>query len=286
MEAKSLTSAPDRPGKTSVWTTQRTRGKYDAAEHAPSSTQPPALSIGSLDSVRTVFWQAYKHLFPPHSLAAQTPSGSVVISWSIMDDPHARYPYAAPVLLRFDEALVDAMWKGLRPVRSFPERARRHHRLNSGARQPQAREAEVVRHLAHHQHLRDHPRVREHRIAACRAPEHDGRRPVEQLFQRVARDLAGGREDARQRVVIGCELQDLRRRPAAMQGHDEVFRRLDGCFQFLRQGRCVPQPAFAQGGRAQRQGIGQVLPVRAEAGVAVAERERDHCNCAPRAPNR
>lgn len=111
MEAKSLTSAPDRPGKTSVWTTQRAPGKYDAAEPSPSTTQPPTVSVGSLDNVRTVFWQAYKHLFPPHSLAAQTPNGSIVISWSIMDDPHARYPYAAPVLLRFDEALVDAMWK-------------------------------------------------------------------------------------------------------------------------------------------------------------------------------
>ena len=111
MEAKSPSSVPDRPGKTSVWTTRRTPGKYDAAEPAPSSTQPPTLSVGSLDNVRTVFWQAYRHLFPPHSLAAQTPNGSVVISWSIMDDPHASHPYAAPVLLRFDEAMVEAMWK-------------------------------------------------------------------------------------------------------------------------------------------------------------------------------
>jgi hypothetical protein len=111
MEAKPPVSAPDRPGKTSIWTTQRSAGRYDVAQEAPSSTQPPSLSVGSLDNVRTVFWQAYRHLFPPHSLAAQTPTGSVVISWSIMDDPHAKYPYAAPVLLRFDEALVEAMWK-------------------------------------------------------------------------------------------------------------------------------------------------------------------------------
>lgn len=111
MDTKVATHAPDRPGKTSVWTTQRSAGKYDVAEPGPASTQPPSLSVGSLDNVRSVFWQAYKHLFPPHSLAAQTPSGSVVISWSIMDDPHAKYPYAAPVLLRFDEAVVDAMWR-------------------------------------------------------------------------------------------------------------------------------------------------------------------------------
>ena len=111
MEAKSPTSAPARPGRTSVWTTQRASGRHEAAEPSPSSTQPPTVSVGSLDNVRMVFWQAYKHLFPPHSLAAQTPGGSVVLSGSIMDDPHACYPAAAPVLLRFDEALVEAMWK-------------------------------------------------------------------------------------------------------------------------------------------------------------------------------
>jgi hypothetical protein len=64
-----------------------------------------------------VFWHSYRHLFPPHSMAAQTPNGSVVISWSIMDDPQARYPYAAPVMLRFDESLVDTMWKAELPQR-------------------------------------------------------------------------------------------------------------------------------------------------------------------------
>jgi hypothetical protein len=37
------------------------------------------------------------------------PNGSVVISWSVIDDPHARYPYAAPVMLRFEPELLDAM---------------------------------------------------------------------------------------------------------------------------------------------------------------------------------
>jgi hypothetical protein len=73
--------------------------------------------VGSLDNVRSVFWQAYRHLFPPHALAAQTPNGNVVISWSIMDEPGARYPYAAPVMLRFDQDLVDAMWKVAPPQR-------------------------------------------------------------------------------------------------------------------------------------------------------------------------
>jgi hypothetical protein len=111
MEVKGSANVPERPGKTSIWTTARAAGKYDLPESAPSSTQPPSVSVGSLDNVRAVFWHAYRHLFPPHSLAAQTPNGSVVISWSIMDEPGAKYPYAAPVMLRFDEALVDTMWK-------------------------------------------------------------------------------------------------------------------------------------------------------------------------------
>src|SRR3954470_19783137 len=117
METKSASAVPDRPGKTSFWTTQRAAGKYDRPETAPSSTQPPTLSVGTLDNVRSVFWNAYRHLFPPHSLAAQTPNGSVVISWSIMDEPDARYPYAAPVMLRFDQDLLDAMWKATPPQR-------------------------------------------------------------------------------------------------------------------------------------------------------------------------
>jgi hypothetical protein len=101
----------DLPGKTSFWTMARSAGKYDASESAPSSTQPPTIGVGSLDNVRSAFWQAYRHLFPPHSLAAQTPNGSMVISWSILDEPGARYPYAAPVMLRFEPALLQAMWK-------------------------------------------------------------------------------------------------------------------------------------------------------------------------------
>jgi hypothetical protein len=89
-----------------------------------AATQP---GIGGLDNVRTIFWLAYRHLFPPHSLAKQTSNGSVVISWSVMDDPQAKYPYAAPVMLRFDESLMETMWKS-----EFPDRldiARKHEPL-------------------------------------------------------------------------------------------------------------------------------------------------------------
>ncbi|WP_299763933.1 hypothetical protein [Ramlibacter sp.] len=90
----------------------RGAGKFEPPESVPSVSYPHApVGITSLDNVRAAFWQAYRHLFPPHSLAAQTPNGSIVISWSILDEPHARYPYAAPVMLRFDGQLVDTMSK-------------------------------------------------------------------------------------------------------------------------------------------------------------------------------
>ncbi|RYY55951.1 MAG: hypothetical protein EOO24_63015 [Comamonadaceae bacterium] len=63
----------------------------------------------ALDPLRSAFWQAFRHLFPPHAQAAQTRNGSIVISWSVEDEPHAPHPYAAPVMLRFDAQLVDAM---------------------------------------------------------------------------------------------------------------------------------------------------------------------------------
>src|SRR5206468_13015058 len=66
----------------------------------------------ALSDVRSASSQPERHLFPPHQLAAQTPNGSVVISWSVMHEPQARYPYAAPVMLRFEPELLDAMSRG------------------------------------------------------------------------------------------------------------------------------------------------------------------------------
>jgi hypothetical protein len=102
---------PERAGKTSMWANSRGSGKRGDRQAGPRSTQPPHPAVGSLDTVRAVFWHAYRHLFPPHSLAAQTQNGSVLISWSIMEEPGAKYPYAAPVMLRFDEELVQTMWR-------------------------------------------------------------------------------------------------------------------------------------------------------------------------------
>lgn len=102
--------APQRSGKTSAWIPFCGAGKQPAPESVPCVAYPHAPDgLQSLDPLRSSFWQAYRHLFPPHSLAAQTTNGSIVISWSVEDEPHARYPYAAPVMLRFDEGLLDAM---------------------------------------------------------------------------------------------------------------------------------------------------------------------------------
>lgn len=62
-----------------------------------------------LDPIRTVFWEAFRHLFPAHAKAVQTSAGSLIISWSIKGDPAARFPYATPITVRFEEELMRAM---------------------------------------------------------------------------------------------------------------------------------------------------------------------------------
>jgi hypothetical protein len=62
-----------------------------------------------LDPIRTVFWEAFRHLFPGHAKAVQTSAGSLIISWSIKGDPAARFPYATPITVRFEEELIRAM---------------------------------------------------------------------------------------------------------------------------------------------------------------------------------
>jgi hypothetical protein len=101
-------------------------------ELQPRTTRPPSVEeeASSLDAVRTAFWFAYRHLFPAHSVAAQMPNGGVLISWSIANEPNAHFPYAAPVVLRFDEALLAGMWEA-EPA----ERVRTAHRFEPLLRQ-------------------------------------------------------------------------------------------------------------------------------------------------------
>lgn len=109
MRAETGSTAWDRQRRTSPRATSRPSGQHDMSNAASSSTQSSVLGIGTLDNVRAALWQSYRHLFPPHALAAQSPNGSLVISWSIQDEPHASYPYATPVVLRFEDALIEAL---------------------------------------------------------------------------------------------------------------------------------------------------------------------------------
>lgn len=135
MEVPSAVSF-ERPGKTSGWIQFRPSRKPPAAAsrgRGPLLAGRSSAPAGALDPVRAVFWQTYRHLFPPHALAAQTDNGSIVISWSVQDDPHAYYPYAAPVMLRFDDQVIAAMQRSdVRQQRRIAE----HHesRLREGMR--------------------------------------------------------------------------------------------------------------------------------------------------------
>lgn len=78
-----------------------------ASPSSPSARRP---GKAELDSVRSDVWQAYRHLFPPHSLAAQTPHGGIVVSWSVQEDPSATSPYAAPILIKLRDHLLDLLF--------------------------------------------------------------------------------------------------------------------------------------------------------------------------------
>ena len=156
MDPKRSGAAP-RPSAGEHRAGRRAVRQADATE-SQDATSVPHLGVGTLDNVRATFWQAWRHLFPPHSLAAQTSSGNLVISWSVADDPHAHHAYATPVLLRFDAGLLAAMRAAdprtririaldarvhparraarLRPLLALPERARDQPRVITPARGP------------------------------------------------------------------------------------------------------------------------------------------------------
>ncbi len=110
MSASPQAILPERPGKTSVWTASRRGSHFDYSDHGrmPSRAGDDARGA-TLDAVRADAWKAWRHLFPPHSLAAQTPNGNIVVSWSVQDDPSATSPYAAPIMIKLEDHLVDLM---------------------------------------------------------------------------------------------------------------------------------------------------------------------------------
>jgi hypothetical protein len=62
-----------------------------------------------VDDIRTAFWEAFRHLFPPRAKAVQTSAGALMISWPLDHDPHARFAHATPIILRFEDELLVAM---------------------------------------------------------------------------------------------------------------------------------------------------------------------------------
>lgn len=109
MQAKTGSTASEPLRGTSPQATSAQATSNPMSNPPPSSSFSSLPGIGTLDNVRAALWQSYRHLFPSHALAAQSPHGSLVISWSIQDEPHASYPYATPVVLRFEDALIEAM---------------------------------------------------------------------------------------------------------------------------------------------------------------------------------
>jgi hypothetical protein len=72
--------------------------------------EPAANTDGSLmDPVRTAFWDAYRHLFPPNAQAVQLSNGNLVIAWALARDPQALFEMSTPVTVRFEPQLLDSM---------------------------------------------------------------------------------------------------------------------------------------------------------------------------------
>ena len=71
-----------------------------------SQPMPP---VSRMDEVRCALWAAIHHLFPPHARALPTRSGGLAISWAMDGDPDAVYAHAAPILIRLEDDLTEAM---------------------------------------------------------------------------------------------------------------------------------------------------------------------------------
>ncbi len=100
-------STSGRPAR-AAWTRWMGLRKPQAGPASIPATEPMQRLPG-MDGVRLCFWDAFKPIFPPHAVAAQTAGGSLVISWSTQGDPHATYRHATPVVLRFEAELVEIM---------------------------------------------------------------------------------------------------------------------------------------------------------------------------------
>ena len=112
MQRGTISSTPSR----SLLSALRFGRKREEGERGVAETASTRSSSGSnpIDDVRVVFWDSFCKLFPPHATVSQNDNGSLVISWSLAGDPHARFKYAAPIVLRFEPELL-AMMQGCSP---------------------------------------------------------------------------------------------------------------------------------------------------------------------------
>jgi hypothetical protein len=103
---------PSQPPSAWLALLGRGRRRRPAASALSRSTQPIARPLRfdtTPDAVRKAFWDCYRHLFPETAIALQTETGALAITWPLKGDPHARHPFAAPVMLRFEPELLELM---------------------------------------------------------------------------------------------------------------------------------------------------------------------------------
>jgi hypothetical protein len=62
-----------------------------------------------MDEIRAEFWEALRHLFPENAVAIPLEHGDLLISWKTNDDPFRPNKRSAPIYLRFERTLLEAM---------------------------------------------------------------------------------------------------------------------------------------------------------------------------------
>ena len=62
-----------------------------------------------MDEIRAEFWEALRHLVPDNAVAIALEHGDLLISWKTNDDPFRLNKRSAPIYLRFERILLEAM---------------------------------------------------------------------------------------------------------------------------------------------------------------------------------
>lgn len=131
--ASSASVPPSQPPSSWFALLGRGRGRPPTVAHSSRATQPIARPAPDTtpDAVRKAFWDCYRHLFPQSAIALQTETGALAITWPMKGDPHARHPFAAPVMLRFEPDLLDLM-RGASPEQRRRIAAQQEQVLKAG----------------------------------------------------------------------------------------------------------------------------------------------------------